>query len=146
MDAAYRAATMITANIAAHTVQGYTAQHMVAAAHERSIRNLCAEVAEIRGDDQEPPVGHIHEWMPLGKSSVLTEWLVEPPEDEGDSEWLSLQRVYINGRWSEADEALSLLAMDRWFDLITAARKKQQREQLDAHYSSQYMARVEAMA
>lgn len=146
MDAAHRAATMITANVAAHTVQGYTAQHMVAAAHERSIRDLCAEVAEIRGDDQKPTANHIHEWMPLGASSVLTEWKIDPPDDEHDPESLTLMRVYINGRWSHADDVLSMLAMDRWWDLITVARKKQQREQLDAYYSGLFMARAEAMA
>jgi hypothetical protein len=51
------AQTLITANIKAHTVDGYTAAHEVAAAHERTIRHLCSELDALRGTGYE----HAHQ-------------------------------------------------------------------------------------
>jgi hypothetical protein len=42
------ATQLIASNIKAHTVDGYTAAHMVAAAHARTIATLCAQLNAMR--------------------------------------------------------------------------------------------------
>jgi hypothetical protein len=51
------ATDLIAANIKAHTVDGYTAAHEVAKAHERTIALLCRELAALRGTGYE----HTHQ-------------------------------------------------------------------------------------
>lgn len=53
------AQALITANIKAHTVDGYTAAHEIAAAHERTIRHLCGQLAALRGSGY----SHVHAFI-----------------------------------------------------------------------------------
>lgn len=57
MSAISHAQALIEANTQAHTVDGYTAFHMVADAHERTIRELCARLAEFTGKALTPQTG-----------------------------------------------------------------------------------------
>ncbi len=129
MDAAYRAATMITANVAAHTVQGYTAQHMVAAAHEKTIRMLCDELNVLQGYGQTPARGTLHEMLLLDETEVLVEYEVQPEEGDGWNEphypeEINVLRAFINGHWIEAD-VFSQTVIDRRLDAIRERRDEQ---------------------
>jgi hypothetical protein len=51
------AQALITANIKAHTVDGYTSYPELARAHQSTIRRLCSELAALRGSGYE----HAHQ-------------------------------------------------------------------------------------
>lgn len=123
MTAAYRAAALITANVAAHTVDGCTAQHMVVAAHERTIRMLCDELNVLHGHGQTPQRGTQHAWLLLAEAEVLVEYEVEPEEGDGwhephHPEQINILGVFINGHWLDASECIPEPVLDRWRDQL----------------------------
>ena len=103
------ATSIIEANTKAHTVDGYTAAHMVAAAHERSIRLLCAELATLRGEGQTPSVGCKHITLPLGDTSALVEWTLD------SDDVVEIKGAFVNGHWiTGRDDAFSSDLLSYW--------------------------------
>jgi hypothetical protein len=103
------ASALIAANIAAHTVDGATSQHMVAAAHERTIRALCQVIAQYRGTLAQAQAGCRIFSFPFGPAEVLVEAEYEA-EERGDGwndphypECWRVTDVLINGNWCSAD-------------------------------------------
>jgi hypothetical protein len=85
------ASALIAANISAHTVDGYTAQHMVALAHERTIRNMAAEIVRLNGDGLTPKRGRYLGRVTLLEAACLVEF--EYDDDAG----MTFTGAYING-------------------------------------------------
>ena len=90
------ASAIIAANIAAHTVDGQTAQHMVADAHARTIRGLCAEVIRLTGDGLTSKPGRHLSRVTFLDSACWVEW--EYDDDTG----MTFTGVFINGVMSSA--------------------------------------------
>jgi hypothetical protein len=102
------AAALIAANIAAHTVDGATSQHMVAAAHERTIRALCQVIAQYRGTLAQAQAGCRIFSFPFGPAEVLVEAEYEAEDGDGwnsphYSECWRVTDVLINGNWCSAE-------------------------------------------
>ena len=126
------ASRLIEANIKAHTVDGYTAFHMVAAAHERTIRALAAELAVLRGEGQTPQHGTTHAVMTLGDAEVLVEYELiaaeEPIYDAdhpgvgpGHDAECNIMNVLINGVWCDAEDVIPAGTLQRWEEKLIDA-------------------------
>lgn len=111
------ASRLIEANIKAHTVDGYTAFHMVAEAHERTIRALAAELAVLRGEGHTPQHGTTHAVMTLGDAEVLVEYEFiaaspaiydadHPGVGPGHDAECNILNVLINGVWCDAQDVI----------------------------------------
>lgn len=119
------ASRLIEANIRAHTVDGYTSQHMVAAAHERTIRALAAELAVLKGEGMTPKAGSEHAVMTLGDAEVLVEYeyiAAEEPIYDADHPGVGPGRdaecnvlhVLINGVWCDAQDVVPAGVLSAW--------------------------------
>lgn len=119
------ASRLIEANILAHTVDGYTAHHMVAAAHEKTIRALAAELAVLKGEGMTPQAGSEHAVMSLGEAEVLVEYELiaaeEPIYDAdhpgvgpGHDAECNVLNVLINGVWCDAQDVVPAETLKRW--------------------------------
>ena len=102
------ASAIIAANIAAHTVYGQTAQHMVATAHERTIRALVDKLNQYEGHGAQAQAGCRIFSFTLGASSVLVEAEYEAADGDGWNsphypECWSVTDVLVNGHWCSAD-------------------------------------------
>jgi len=112
------AAALIAANIVAHSVDGQVAQHMVALAHERTIRGLAARLAEYEGTGAVAANGCRIFTVTLGTGELLVEAAYEPEEGDGwnsphyPAVW-SLMRMLVNGKW----QAAGLLSEDTISDI-----------------------------
>ena len=110
---------IITANTKAHTSDGYTSWHMVAAAHEATIRRLVDELNVLQGLGQTPASGCHHAELIFGDTSVLVEF--EAEEASGDN-WneprheatVAVLRVLINGAWCDAEDVVPDAVIERW--------------------------------
>ena len=119
------AAHLIEANIKAHTVDGYTAFHMVAEAHERTIRNLVAEVNELRGWNLKADRGCQIVEKTYGDITVSVEIEYEAGQheivnaepdycQEGFEPTVTVLRVFLNGRWNDAQDVVPEGTLERW--------------------------------
>lgn len=119
------ASRLIEANIRAHTVDGYTAHHMVAAAHEQTIRTLAAELAELRGDGQRPQEGGHITTMIFGNAEVLVEYEFidaeapiydadHPGVGPGHDAEVNVLNVFLNGFWCDAQDVVPEATLKRW--------------------------------
>ena len=102
------ASAIIAANIAAHTVYGQTAQHMVATAHEHTIRALVDKLNQYEGHGAQAQAGCRIFSFTLGASSVLVEAEYEAADGDGWNsphypECWSVTDVLVNGHWVGAD-------------------------------------------
>ena len=124
MLATHNAAHLIERNIKAHTSHGYTAAHMVQDAHERTIRELCADLALLTGQGQRPQSGCEIASKCLGDSEVLVEYefdkgqrgrLYGPPENccEEIEPSVTVIQVFVNGQWIDAD-CINEAIVERW--------------------------------
>ena len=119
------ASHLIEANIRAHTVDGYTAHHMVAAAHESTIRALVSQINELTGADCKPQPGCTFASMVFGAIEVLVEYeftgAEEPIYDAdhpgvgpGHDAEVSIINVLINGVWCDAEDVVPDATLERW--------------------------------
>ncbi len=88
-----KSAELIERNIRAHTSDGFTSWHMVASAHERTIRDLCADLAVLRGEGQTEQIGCDILPMILDGTTVPVEFDQESGEAIG---------VFVGGMWIDA--------------------------------------------
>lgn len=127
MDASH----LIEANVKAHTSQGYTAAHMVQAAHETTIRGLVAELNTLKGIGHKPQAGCYFAEKFLGDAPVLIEFEVEPASGDGWNEprheaEVHVLQVLVNGVWIETD-LIDPSTVERWeTELLQAADEARQ--------------------
>lgn len=98
------AAHLINRNTRAHSSGASTAWHLVAAAHEATIRDLVAQLNTLQGINHTPQAGCVHRAMALGESFVLVEFEVEEASGDGFEEpryerTVSAIQALINGVW-----------------------------------------------
>ena len=113
------ASQLIERNVRAHTVHSSTSWHMVAGAHETTIRVLVDELNVLRGVGQSAPAGCYHATLPLGAASVLVEFEHEPEEGDGwnephHNETVAVLRVFLNGVWCDAQDCIPEAVIERW--------------------------------
>ena len=115
----------IEQNIRAHSSDGYTAWHMVAQAHERTIRDLSAELAVLRGHGQTAQRGAYLTVKPFGDAEVLVEYEYTAGEEPifdadrpgvgpGHDADVHVLGVFINGVWCDADDVVPPKTLERW--------------------------------
>lgn len=114
---------LILRNIKAHTVDGYTAAHAVQDAHERTIRELAAEVNRLKGLSQKETTGCFLHTVPLEEADVLVEFDVEPAEGDGWDEpryerSITATSAFVNGVWVSAS-SFQLHITEQWVALAT---------------------------
>lgn len=113
------ASHLIERNTRAHTVDGYTAFHMVAAAHEATIRALVAELNTLKGTDQRPAKGSNFARLTFGAITVLVEYDSKRAEPEtqyyiGCDASVEILSVFLNGVWCDAADVVPDDVKDRW--------------------------------
>lgn len=122
----------IERNVRAHTVDGFTAWHMVADAHEKTIRLLAAELAVLQGHGQTPQRGSQHARLTLGDAEVLVEYeYIEaeapiydadhPGVGPGHDAEVNILNVFINGCWCDADDVVPDHVLHRWREELAEA-------------------------
>ena len=109
---------LIARNIKAHTVDGYTAAHAVQDAHERTIRELAAEVNRLKGLSQKETTGCFLHTVPLEEADVLVEFEVEPAEGDNWDEpryerGITATSAFVNGVWVSAS-SFQLHVTEQW--------------------------------
>lgn len=109
---------LIARNIKAHTVDGYTAAHAVQDAHERTIRELAAEVNRLKGLSQKETTGCFLHTVPLEEADVLVEFEVEPAEGDNWDEpryerSITATSAFVNGVWVSAS-SFQLHVTEQW--------------------------------
>ena len=105
---------LITANTKQHTVSGCTSWHMVAAAHEATIRHLAHQLQTINGANAIAAPGCEIVEANIGPASVRVEVECEPASGDGWNEPrheadFAASRVLINGMWVQIDTAIDAL-------------------------------------
>ena len=105
---------LITANTKQHTVSGCTSWHMVAAAHEATIRHLVHQLHTINGANAIPAADCEIVETNIGPASVRVEVECEPASGDGHDEPrheadFAASRVLINGMWVQIDTAIDAL-------------------------------------
>ena len=94
-----------------------------------TVRDLCAQLAELHGDDATPQRGCLIEELPLGDSAAKVEFeyragypskISGPPENcyEGQDEEISVIQVLVNGTWIDADQ-FAQPVLDCWVQQIS---------------------------
>jgi hypothetical protein len=101
----HSAQTLIDSNLRAHTVDGYTAWHMVAHAHERTIRELAYELHTLHGTNATSQPGCYFTWLNFLGAEVLAE-----VESDGGN----VCNVLINGKWLDAQDVAGERLYEEW--------------------------------
>ena len=114
---------LIARNIKAHTVDGYTAAHAVQDAHERSIRDLVAELNTLHGLGQNAANGCVIFTVPLEDAEVMVEFEIEPASGDGWDEpryerSISATSAFIGGVWVPTS-IFQLHITEQWEALAT---------------------------
>ena len=117
---------LIEANTRQHTVDGYTAFHMVAAAHETTIRALAAQINELQGIGAKPQPGCHFREVCLGDLSVTIEYETERGEAQtwdypGCEASVSILQVFLNGCWVDPQDFVADSVIERWEQEILEA-------------------------
>lgn len=123
------ASRLIEANVRAHTVDGYTAFHMVAAAHETTIRALAAQLAALTGEGQQPQEGGQITTMTFGNAEVLVEYEFidaeapiydadHPGVGPGHDAQVNVLNVFINGFWCDPQDVVPAETLKRWEETL----------------------------
>lgn len=116
---------LIEANIKAHTVDGYSSFHMIAAAHEKTIRALATELNTLRGIGATPQNGCQITTKVFGDAEVLVEYECEggqaaiydadhPGVGPGCEASVNVLGVFINGAWCDAEDVVPAKTLQRW--------------------------------
>jgi len=131
------ASHLIEANIKAHTSQGYTAWHMVAGAHEATVRDLAAELNTLKGIGHTPQAGCFFSEKFLGEATVLIEFEAEPASGDGWNEprreaEVHVLQVLVNGAWIDAD-LIDPSTVERWeTEMLEAADEAREQAKIEA--------------
>jgi hypothetical protein len=110
----HSAQTLINSNVRKHTQDGYTAWHMVAEAHERTIRELAHDLHTLHGTNAMPQLGCYFTVLKFHGAEVLAE--VEGEEG-------NVINVLINGRWLDAQDVAGARLYEEW--CISVAESKE---------------------
>jgi hypothetical protein len=124
-----RAGWLIEANIRQHSVDGYTAWHMVADAHERTIREMADELNIMRGVNLIPSRGCSIVNLLLGPLEVPVEYEYERGQreitqadpdkcQEGIPPSVTILRVYLQGQWCDAEDVVCNKQIEMWTEQI----------------------------
>ena len=113
------AAALIERNTQAHTVHASTSWHMVADAHERTIRELVAQLNTLQGLGHTPQSGCVHREMSLGDATVLVEFEITPASGDGWDEprherSVAAIQVLINGVWVDVHNVIDCDVAQGW--------------------------------
>ena len=114
-----RAAWLIDANTKRYTDQTGTRWHMVAAEHERTIRELADRVNVAEGNNLKAARGCSLAYLVFGPLEVAVEYEFEPASGDGWNEpryeaSVSVLRVYLNGHWCDATDVASADQISKW--------------------------------
>jgi hypothetical protein len=114
---------MISENIAACTVSGYTAAHAVNDAHERTIRHLCAQLNELKGIGAKPQAGCHFAEVTMGDLTVTVEYEYEREErqtywEPGHPASLEILQVFLNGKWIDPRDFVAEKTLTQWEESI----------------------------
>jgi hypothetical protein len=108
---------------------------------ERIVRDLCAELQTLHGDNATPQTGSELLRLPLGDGEALVEFdyragrpgkLYGPPEDcyEDEPEEIDILGALVNGTWVDAD-CFSQEVLDRWEEQISEQAAENRAESFD---------------
>ena len=97
---------------------------------ERTVLDLCADLATRYGDDLTPAKGCEIAELILGDSNAFVEFeyragypakLYGPPENcyPAEDEEITILRAYVNGMWVDALDCFSQRILDQWADQIS---------------------------
>jgi hypothetical protein len=117
---------LIEANTRQHTQDGYTSWHMVAAAHESTIRGLVAQLDELNGTHAKPQPGCHFREVSLGELTVQIEYETEGGEAQtwdhpGCEASVSILQVFLNGCWVDPQDFVADSVIERWEQEILEA-------------------------
>lgn len=126
---------LIERNTRAHTVDGYQAAHMIQAAHEATIRDLCAQLNVLSGHGLQAAPGCYISKQTFGAISVQVEYEGErgqrqiinaDPDDcqEGIAPSATVLRVFLNGLWCDAQDVVPDKTIERWEQAILDASEE----------------------
>jgi hypothetical protein len=110
----HSAQTIIDSNTRKHTQDGYTAWHMVADAHERTIRELAHELHTLHGDNATAQPGCYFTVLNFLGAEVLA---------EVESEEGNVINVLINGKWLDAQDVAGAKLYDEWCASVAESRE-----------------------
>jgi hypothetical protein len=113
------AENVIDGNTRAHSQDGYTSWHMVASAHETSIRALTAQINELQGIGAKPQLGCHFREVSLGDLTVNIEFEFEGGEPQthdhpGCEASVTILQVFLNGCWVDPADFVSPAVIERW--------------------------------
>lgn len=111
----HSAQTLIDSNLRAHTVDGYTAWHMVAYAHEKTIRDLAHQLHTLHGDNATPQVGCYFTVLKFLDAEVLA---------EVERESGTVCNVLINGKWLDAQDVAGANLYDEWCAIVAESMRE----------------------
>ena len=123
------ASHLIESDTRAHTVDGYTAWHMVAEAHQKTIRRLVDELNVLNGLGQRPQAGCAFTTKYLGDAEVKVEYEFSPgdpgrysgpPENcyPAEPAEVTVLQVFINGTWADPSDFVADAVLERWAEEI----------------------------
>jgi hypothetical protein len=110
----HSAQTIIDSNTRKHTQDGYTAWHMVADAHERTIRDLVQQLHTLHGVNAMAQPGCYFTVLKFHEAEVLAE--VEAEEG-------NVINVLINGKWLDAQDVASTRLYEEWCATVAESRE-----------------------
>lgn len=113
-----QAEQLIEAATRAHTHDGYTGHAALCDSLSAVIRDLCQQLATLRGDDVLVQAGCHHQTMPLGDTECIVEFEAERESGDGFEEphepaYVNVLRAYINGAWVSAGH-LDVITVAKW--------------------------------
>lgn len=121
----------------AHTQDGYTSFPALCDSLQTIIRDLCQQLATLRGDDVLVQAGCHHQTMPLGDTECIVEFEAERETGDGFEEphepaYVNVLRAYINGAWVGAGH-LDVITVAKWErDLLSSMESAPRRKAVAA--------------
>jgi len=114
---------IIARNVGKHAQDGCINENAVRYEHERSIRDLVAELNTLRGVGQNAANGCVIFTMPLEDAEVMVEFEIEPASGDGWDEpryerSISATAAFIGGVWVPAS-IFQLHITEQWEALAT---------------------------
>lgn len=113
-----QAEQLIEAATRAHTHDGYTGHAALCDSLQTIIRDLCQQLATLRGDDVLVQPGCHHQKLSLDGTDCIVEFEAERETGDGFEEpyepaCVNVLRAYINGSWVSAGH-LDVITVAKW--------------------------------